>query len=80
MIKTLQILEPRFYNARDFIFEQDEEVNEQIYITSGSYSVGFHLGKQKYFHTKLRNKTIVGAYENMHGKESSYYYRALNFV
>jgi len=55
-------------------------VNEQIYVTSGSYSIGFHIGKQKYFHVKLKQKTIVGGYENLFGYESQYYYRALNFV
>lgn len=41
MIKTLQKLEPRFYQPKEFIFEEGEEVNEQIYVTSGSYSIGF---------------------------------------
>jgi hypothetical protein len=41
MIKTLQKLEPRFYNAKEYILEEAEEVNEQIYVTNGSYSIGF---------------------------------------
>jgi hypothetical protein len=41
MIKTLQRLEPRFYHAKEYILEEGEEVNEQIYVTNGSYSIGF---------------------------------------
>lgn len=41
MLKLLMSLEPRSYQAQEFIFEQSEEVNEQIYITSGNISVGF---------------------------------------
>jgi len=41
MIKILQALEPRFYHAKDFIFEEGEEVNEQIYVMKGQYTVGF---------------------------------------
>lgn len=41
MIKTLQRLEPRFFQPKEFILEEGEEVNEQIYVTSGSYSIGF---------------------------------------
>jgi len=28
MIKLLQNLEPRFYQVQEYIFEEDEEVNE----------------------------------------------------
>ena len=41
MIKTLQRLEPRLYHAKEYILEEGEEVNEQIYVTNGSYSIGF---------------------------------------
>ena len=32
MIQLLQNLEPRFYHVQEYIFEEDEEVNEQIYV------------------------------------------------
>jgi hypothetical protein len=83
MIKLLQSLEPRFYHKKQYIFDQGEEVNEQIYITSGSYSIGFHLNNnsnQTYFHVKLKHKTIIGGYENLLGYESEFYYKALNFT
>jgi len=36
MIKILQSLEPRFFEPKDFIFEELDEVNEQIYVISRS--------------------------------------------
>lgn len=33
MIKLLQNLEPRFYQTKEYVFEQGEEVNEQIFVT-----------------------------------------------
>lgn len=80
MIKTLQKLEPRYYNPKEFILEEGEEVNEQVYIIAGSYSIGFRERHQKFFHVKLEKKTIIGGYENMYGKESEFYFKALNFV
>lgn len=80
MIKTLQKLEPRFYNAKEYILEEAEEVNEQIYVTNGSYSIGFQEKNQKYFHVKLQQKTIIGGYENLLGYESEFYFKALTFL
>jgi len=80
MIKTLQRLEPRFYHAKEYILEEGEEVNEQIYVTNGSYSIGFQERNQKYFHVKLQQKTIIGGYENIFGYESEFYFKALTFL
>ena len=52
MISMLQKLEPRFYSTQEYIFEEDDEVNEQIYVItqrsgnkqkekSGKYCIGF---------------------------------------
>ena len=80
MVKILQKLEPRFYQAKEFILEEREEVNEQIYVTSGAYSIGFQERNQKYFHVKLEKKTIIGGYENLFGYESEFYFKALGFL
>lgn len=80
MIKLLQNLEPRFYHPKEYILEQGEEVNEQIYVTQGSYSIGFEIRNQKYYHVKLHHKTVIGSYENMFGRESEFYYKALNTI
>ena len=37
MIQLLQNLEPRFYHVQEYIFEEDEEVNEQIYVITKTY-------------------------------------------
>lgn len=47
----LMALEPRFYSAQEYIFEEEDEVNEQIYVIvqrsakhkekSGKYCIGF---------------------------------------
>ena len=51
MVKLLQSLEPRCYSHGEYIFEEDDEVDEQIYVISrdtrkpinqtGIYAVGF---------------------------------------
>ena len=78
MIKTLQKLEPRFYIPKEYILEVDEEVNEQVYVTAGSYSIGFQERNQKFFHVKLKEKTIIGGYENLFGYEAEFYFKAIN--
>jgi hypothetical protein len=90
MIKLLQNLEPRFYQVQEYIFEEDEEVNEQIYVITknlqkskeqnGKYCIGFSHSNQKYFHVKLGYKTIIGGYENLFGYKSEFFYRALHHI
>lgn len=83
-------LEPRFYSAQEYIFEEDDEVNEQIYVISqrdgkqkeksGKYCIGFSDQKQRYFHVKLGKKTIIGGYENLFGSKSEFFYKALTHL
>ena len=90
MINLLQQLEPRFYSAQEYIFEEDDEVNEQIYVISqpslkqkdktGKYCIGFSDQKQRYFHVKLGHKTIIGGYENLFGYKSEFFYKALHHI
>ena len=90
MIKILQSLEPRFYEPKEFIFEEMDEVNEQIYVISrspnmvkeqnGKYCVGFTDNKHKYFHVKLGFKTIIGGYENLTGCRAEFCYKALHHI
>ena len=91
MIWMLQSLEPRFYSAQEYIFEEDDEVNEQIYVIaqlsnkkqkekSGKYCIGFSDQRQRYFHVKLGKKTIIGGYENLFGKKSEFFYKALHHI
>ena len=90
MIAMLQHLEPRFYSAQEYIFEEDDEVNEQIYVISqrsakqkeksGKYCIGFSDQKQRYFHVKLGKKTIIGGYENLFGYKSEFFYKALHHI
>lgn len=80
MLKLLQSLEPRSYPPHSFLFELDEEVNEQVYIHGGSITVGFQFNDQRYYHVKLEKKSCIGAYENMMSHNSEFYYRAINPV
>ena len=80
MINLLQNLEPRFCLAGDCIFVEEEEVNEQIYVTNGLYTVGLEVNKKRHFNIKLKKKSIVGGYENMLGRNSEFAYKALHLV
>ena len=80
MIKILESLEPRFYELKELIFKEGEEVNEQIYVTKGNYAVGLSCNNQNYYHIKLTNKTIIGGYENLFGHPSQYLFKALNMI
>lgn len=80
MLKLLQSLEPRTYPPLSFVFELNEEVNEQVYIHGGSVTVGFLHNDQRYYHVKLEKKSCIGAFENMMSYNSEFYYRALNPV
>ena len=87
MIKLLQALEPRNYIQGEYIFEEGDEVDEQIYVISrdlrkpmdstGIYAVGFKHNQQKYFHVRLGPKTIIGGYENIFERPAEYTYKAL---
>ena len=90
MVKLLQSLEPRCYSHGEYIFEEDDEVDEQIYVISrdtrkpinqtGIYAVGFRYQQQKYFHVRLGPKTIICGYENLFEKKCEYTYKALMHV
>ena len=89
MIKILRSLKPRFYNPGDYIIEQDDAVDEHIFViscdprkpisSSGRYCVGFNheLDHKRYFHVKLGPKSIINGYENMFGQNAEYTYKAL---
>ena len=77
MLGFLQALEPRFYNAMDYILYEEDEVNECIFVltkdngihqtaSSGNYCIGFRdrQSDERFFHIKLGAKTIIGGYEN----------------
>ena len=91
MIKFLQALEPRFYHQQEYIFEEGEDVAEQIYVinrdptkpdkSTGQYCIGFKYdNNSKYFHVKLGPKTVICAYDNMFGKPAEYTYKALMHI
>jgi hypothetical protein len=90
MIKLLQALEPRFYQAGDYIYEEGDEVNEHIYVISrdprkslmstGGYAVGFRAKQNNYFHVRLGPKTIIVGYENFYEKRAEFTYKALMHV
>lgn len=92
MMQILSKLEPRFYQADDYILLEGDEVNEQIFVIPhtnsstfqklkvGKYTIGFTEGNKRYFHLKFGKSTIVGGYENTFAKNSLYFYKALNFI
>ena len=90
MVQLLQSLEPRSYGHGEYIFEEDDDVDEQIYVISrdtrepinqtGIYAVGFKHYQQKYFHVRLGPKTIICGYENIFEKKCEFTYKALMHV
>ena len=80
-------MEPRFYEAGDYIYEEGDEVDEQIYVinrdpskshmSTGGYAVGFLAKQQKYFHVRLGPKSIIVGYENLYEKRAEFTYKAI---
>ena len=89
MLRLLSSLEPRQYEPQEYIFEQGEDVDEQVFVirrdptklTTSQYCVGFKYDRRsKYFHVKLGPKTIICGYENLFGhKGSEYTYKASQY-
>lgn len=80
VIKLLKNLEPRFFVAKETIYTEEEEVNEQIFVMSGAYCIGFTIEQKKFQHVKLQAKTVICGYENVLGKKSEFFIKALNLV
>ena len=90
MITFLRSLEPRLFNPGDYIFEEGESVDEQIFVISrdlrkpnytGVYVVGFtcktnQFKDNRYFHVKLGPKSVICGYENLYGKLAEFTYKA----
>ena len=89
MIRFLGALEPRLYDAGEYIFEAGEEVDEQLFVvnrdpkkpitSTGFYCVGFEHKKRqiKYFHVKLGPKSIICGYENLYNKNAEFSYKTM---
>ena len=83
-------MEPRYYDFGEIIFEENDEVSEQIYVISKTpnmskdqnnmYQIGFTDQKQTYYHVRLGYKTIIGGYENLFGRRAEFCYRALHHI
>mgnify|MGYP000285164324 CR=1 FL=1 len=83
MIKILQVLEPRFFEQAEYIYEEGEEVDEMIFVISrdprkpinstGNYCVGFKYdATSKYFHVKMGPSSIICGYETLFDKRAEY--------
>jgi len=69
-----------YCSPEDFLCVQNEEINEQIYVTEGQYMVGIIINTRIRYHLKLKNKSIVCGYENMKGYQTDYSYKALTMI
>ena len=95
MVDLCLALEPRMFSKGDYIVEEHEEVDEQIFVierdfnissvappTTGIYCVGFSstTNSNKYFHVKLGPKTIISGYENLFEHPSEFTYKAISHM
>ena len=46
----------------------------------GQYMIGVNINTRTRYHVKLKNKSIIGGYENMKGYTSNYAYKAISEV
>lgn len=72
----MQNLEPRHFAKEDTIYDDMEEVEEIIFVVSGSYLVGYTVNSTEYFALKMGPKTIIGDHSVMFNKRSEFLYRA----
>ena len=89
MLRLLSSLEPRYYEPQEYIIEQGEDVDEQVFVisrdarkySSSQYCIGFKYDRRsKYFHVKLGPKSIICVYENLFGHKAEFTYKALTPV
>ena len=76
MMTVMQKLEPRHFAKEDTIYDDMEEVEEIIFVVSGSYLVGYTVNSTEYFALKMGPKTIIGDHSVMFNKRSEFLYRA----
>jgi len=78
MMEIMQNLEPRHIVADETIYDDMEEVEEIIFVTSGTYTIGYTINSNEYFALKLGSKSIIGDYSVMFNKRSEFLYRAFS--
>ncbi len=76
MMSIMQNLEPRQFASGETIYDDMEEVEEIIFVVSGSYTVGYKVNSTEHFALKMGPKTIVGDHSVMFNKRSEFLYRA----
>ena len=75
-MSMMQNLEPRHFTAEETIYDDMEDVEEIIFVVSGSYLVGYKVNSTEYFALKMGAKTIIGDHSVMFNKRSEFLYRA----
>jgi CRP-like cAMP-binding protein len=77
MIKILQNLEPRLVYAKEYIYKENEEVEEIYFVMSGEYVVGYTVANKECWAKKLGVKSVIGDRCVMFCKKSEFIYKAI---
>jgi len=62
MMRILTNLAPRHCNAGHILFEENDEVNEIIFVSKGEVDVGYTINGQTTYALRFINKIMVAAY------------------
>jgi hypothetical protein len=82
MLKVLQNLEPRFEKAKNFIYEELDEINEVVFIREGTVDVGFKINRIAKYAIRFTNEHqnnvrafAIGSYNCLYGLRSRFIYK-----
>jgi len=71
------VLEPRMEEKHTILLDELEEVNEILFIGTGSVIVGYEINKMKKYCIRYDNYCIIGSYELAHNMRSDFVYTSL---
>jgi len=77
MFDLLLQLEPRQEQKGVVLFEENEEVSEVLFFSTGEVGVGYELNKVKYIDLKFKNCTVIGDHHCTFNKRTKYFYQTL---
>ena len=78
MIQILRQMDYRHLNANTIIFDELDDINEVIFIESGTVEIGYQMNKRRHFVLRFVNKTLIGAYNCTFNMRIIFCYKAKN--
>ena len=73
-------MSPVHFEQGEVLFEELDDVQYVIFITSGSVGIGYEMNKKQRYPVKMRAPAIVGGVECSYHMRSHYLYKAFSLL